>query len=122
MIIFKDGRKKVIQKALDNEIKVEDQLKQLINPLWIHDCTTRNTKLNPDFYQIKKSYTELLLENKKRRYNDLVINPIKSATPAKKRKMKSNCINKSKSQGSIKKYFDVILINSILFKNLYIPN
>jgi hypothetical protein len=72
----------VIQKALDNEVK-------MINPLWVDDCTTRNQLLETEKYLVKKSYTELLLENnRKRKYNDIVMNTTKSMeTPGKKKKV-----------------------------------
>lgn len=67
-----------------------------MNPLWVHDCTLQNTLIPPDKYRIKKTYTELLLENKKRRFNDLVLNATKSVeTPNKKRKMEKNKLNKN---------------------------
>ena len=45
-------------------------------------------------YLIKKTYTELLFENKKRKYNDVVMNTTKSmGTPGKRRKIQKNKVD-----------------------------
>jgi hypothetical protein len=75
----------------------------LINPLWIHDCTTKKTLLKPENYQIKKTYTELLMENRKRKYNDVVMNTAKSIeTPGRKRKLERKSANSDVNSSSKK--------------------
>lgn len=68
--------------------------------MWIDDCTTRGVLLDVENYKIKKTYTELLIYegNRKRKYNDTVLNTTKSmGTPGKKRKTEKNKIKKGKS-------------------------
>lgn len=54
-------------------------------------CVNEKTRLDPETYRIKKTYTDLLFENRKRKYNDLYLNSTKSVeTPNRKRKVAGN--------------------------------
>lgn len=50
-IIFKDGKKKTVDYALNNKIT-------MVNPLWIHDSVQKNQLLEVEKYLVKKTYTE----------------------------------------------------------------
>jgi hypothetical protein len=54
-IIFKDGREKTIEYALNNNIPI-------LNPLFIHECCVKGKLLDIEKYRIKKTFTQFSLE------------------------------------------------------------
>jgi len=68
---------------------------KLVNPLWIHDSNTLGVRKSPTKYIIKKTLTELLHENKKRKYRDFKSpdEKVSEMQPAKTAKIKKSKID-----------------------------
>lgn len=90
-VIFNDGKKTTIEKALEHDIKVKYLIIQLVSPTWIHESTLNGKLINIDNYIIKKSFTDLFLDNiNKRKFKEISYGGNK--IPSKTRKTTANNI------------------------------
>ncbi len=121
-IIFKDGKNKTLEYAINNKIN-------MLNPLWVHESIQKQEPLDMKNYFIKKTLTDLLLENsiqahslnknKKRKYEELSKSPDKSEELAKVESTKKRKLNHSIDNEKNKKIVD---LKGILKTNTFEEN
>ena len=122
-IIFKDGKNKTIEYAINNKINV-------LNPLWVHESILKQEPLDMENYFIKKTFTDLLLENsiqshslqknKKRKYEEFSKSPEKSESLTNVESSNKKKLNHSINIEKNRKIVDLkgILKTSTFEKNL----
>lgn len=62
----------------------------MLSPTWVHDSTLKGRLIDIDNYIVKKSFSDLFINNNKKRKFDELNNKVRKVTPNKKRKTYSD--------------------------------